>query len=51
MTEIPGDHPHAQSLRTRHRIEESGELGITSKQGLIARGRGEACDYPISYII
>ena len=45
MTEIPEDHPRAASLRTRHRIEEGVELGITSKQGLIAEGRGEAFDY------
>ncbi|WP_276280894.1 4-phosphopantoate--beta-alanine ligase [Halorussus caseinilyticus] len=45
MTEIPDDHPRAQSLRTRHRIEEGVEKGITSKQGLIAEGRGEAYDY------
>ncbi|WP_135826497.1 4-phosphopantoate--beta-alanine ligase [Halorussus ruber] len=45
MTEIPDDHPRAQSLRTRHRIEEGVEKGITSKQGLIAQGRGEAYDY------
>jgi 4-phosphopantoate--beta-alanine ligase len=43
--EIPEDHPRAQSLRTRHRIEEGVERGITSKQGLIAEGRGEAFDY------
>jgi 4-phosphopantoate--beta-alanine ligase len=45
MTEIPDDHPRAESLRTRHRIEEGVEKGITSKQGLIAEGRGEAFDY------
>ncbi|UPV72986.1 phosphopantothenate/pantothenate synthetase [Halorussus limi] len=45
MTEIPDDHPRAESLRTRHRIEEGVEKGITSKQGLIAQGRGEAYDY------
>ena len=45
MTEIPEDHPRSQSLRTRHRIEEGVEKGITSKQGLIAEGRGEAFDY------
>ncbi|WP_276300244.1 4-phosphopantoate--beta-alanine ligase [Halorussus lipolyticus] len=45
MTEIPDDHPRAQSLRTRHRIEEGVEKGITSQQGLIAQGRGEAYDY------
>ena len=45
MTEIPEDHPRHQSLLTRHRIEEGVEKGITSKQGLIAQGRGEAFDY------
>ena len=45
MTEIPDDHPRAQSLRTRHRIEAGVEKGITSKQGLIAQGRGETYDY------
>ncbi|MFB6156181.1 MAG: 4-phosphopantoate--beta-alanine ligase [Haloferacaceae archaeon] len=45
MTEIPDDHPRRQSLLTRHRIEEGVERGITSKQGLIAEGRGEAFDY------
>ncbi|NHN57739.1 MULTISPECIES: 4-phosphopantoate--beta-alanine ligase [Halorussus] len=45
MTEIPEDHPRAASLRTRHRIEEGVELGITSRQGLVAEGRGEAFDY------
>jgi 4-phosphopantoate--beta-alanine ligase len=30
---------------TRHRIEAGVEKGITSKQGLIAQGRGEAFDY------
>ncbi|GAB7091698.1 4-phosphopantoate--beta-alanine ligase [Halorubrum luteum] len=44
-TEIPDDHPRAASLRTRHRIEAGVEKGITSKQGLIAQGRGEAFDY------
>ena len=43
--EIPESHPRYQSLRTRHRIEEGVEKGITSKQGLIAEGRGEAFDY------
>jgi 4-phosphopantoate--beta-alanine ligase len=45
MAEIPGDHPRHDSLVTRHRIEEGVETGITSKQGLIAQGRGEAFDY------
>ncbi|MCL9815564.1 4-phosphopantoate--beta-alanine ligase [Natronocalculus amylovorans] len=43
--DIPEDHPRYQSLLTRHRIEEGVENGITSKQGLIAEGRGEAFDY------
>jgi 4-phosphopantoate--beta-alanine ligase len=42
---IPEDHPRYQSLLTRHRIEEGVEKGITSKQGLIAEGRGESFDY------
>ncbi|MFW5918415.1 MAG: 4-phosphopantoate--beta-alanine ligase [Haloferacaceae archaeon] len=44
-TEIPADHPRYESLLTRHRIEEGVEMGITSQQGLIAQGRGEAFDY------
>ncbi len=43
--EIPEDHPRYASLVTRHRIEAGVEAGITSKQGLIAQGRGEAFDY------
>ncbi|MFC6904760.1 4-phosphopantoate--beta-alanine ligase [Halalkalicoccus tibetensis] len=45
MTEIPEDHPRHDSLVARHRIEEGVEKGLTSKQGLIAQGRGEAFDY------
>ncbi|MCG1002176.1 MULTISPECIES: 4-phosphopantoate--beta-alanine ligase [Halobacterium] len=45
MTEIPADHPRHDSLVTRHRIEAGVEKGITSKQGLVAQGRGEAFDY------
>lgn len=45
MTEIPEDHPRHDSLVARHRIEEGVERGITSTQGLIAQGRGEAFDY------
>ncbi len=44
-TEIPEDHPRYASLVTRHRIEAGVEAGITSRQGLIAQGRGEAFDY------
>jgi 4-phosphopantoate--beta-alanine ligase len=43
--EIPESHPRYQSLLTRHRIEAGVEKGITSRQGLIAQGRGEAFDY------
>ncbi len=43
--DVPEDHPRAASLRTRHRIEEGVERGITHTQGLIAEGRGEAFDY------
>ncbi|WP_129114776.1 4-phosphopantoate--beta-alanine ligase [Halegenticoccus tardaugens] len=43
--EIPDDHPRRESLVTRHRIEAGVEKGITSRQGLIAQGRGEAFDY------
>jgi 4-phosphopantoate--beta-alanine ligase len=43
--DIPEDHPRRESLRTRHRIEAGVEKGITSRQGLIAEGRGEAFDY------
>ncbi|MDR5673533.1 4-phosphopantoate--beta-alanine ligase [Halalkaliarchaeum sp. AArc-GB] len=43
--EIPEDHPRYESLVTRHRIEGGVERGITSRQGLIAQGRGEAFDY------
>src|SRR6056297_3493276 len=43
--EIPESHPRYESLLTRHRIEAGVEKGITSQQGLIAQGRGEAYDY------
>jgi len=43
--DVPEDHPRYESLVTRHRIEEGVEKGITSRQGLIAQGRGEAFDY------
>jgi 4-phosphopantoate--beta-alanine ligase len=45
MTEIPDDHPRHDSLVTRHRIEDGVDRGITSRQGLVAQGRGEAYDY------
>ena len=43
--EVPEEHPRYESLVTRHRIEAGVERGITSRQGLIAQGRGEAFDY------
>jgi 4-phosphopantoate--beta-alanine ligase len=43
--DIPDDHPRHDSLVTRHRIEEGVDKGITSRQGLVAQGRGEAFDY------
>ena len=43
--ELPESHPRYESLLTRHRIEAGVDLGITSRQGLIAQGRGEAFDY------
>ncbi|WP_136687133.1 4-phosphopantoate--beta-alanine ligase [Halorhabdus amylolytica] len=43
--DVPDSHPRYESLLTRHRIEEGVEKGITSRQGLIAQGRGEAFDY------
>jgi 4-phosphopantoate--beta-alanine ligase len=43
--DVPESHPRYDSLLTRHRIEAGVEKGITSKQGLIAQGRGEAYDY------
>lgn len=45
--EIPESHPRYESLVTRHRIEAGLDKGITSRQGLIAQGRGEAFDYLI----
>jgi 4-phosphopantoate--beta-alanine ligase len=45
MEEIPESHPRYESLMQRHRIEAGVEKGITSRQGLVAQGRGEAFDY------
>jgi len=45
MEDLPESHPRYESLRARHRLEEGVEQGITSLQGLIAQGRGEAFDY------
>ncbi|QSG08207.1 4-phosphopantoate--beta-alanine ligase [Halapricum desulfuricans] len=43
--DVPESHPRYESLLTRHRIEAGVKKGITSTQGLIAEGRGEAFDY------
>ena len=43
--DVPESHPRYESLLTRHRIEAGVEKGLTSQQGLIAQGRGEAFDY------
>jgi len=44
---IPKSHPRYESLMTRELIVEGVNQGITSTQGLIAQGRGEAFDYLI----
>lgn len=44
---IPRSHPRYESLMTRELIVEGVKKGITSTQGLIAQGRGEAFDYLI----
>lgn len=45
MTDIPKDHPRYRSLLTREMLVKGVKDGITSMQGLIAQGRGEAFDY------
>lgn len=45
MSDIPEDHPRRQSLITRERVTQGVASGITSINGLIAQGRGEAFDY------
>ncbi len=47
MTDIPPDHPRYRSLLTREMLVKGVRDGITSEQGLIAQGRGEAFDYLI----
>lgn len=44
---IPRNHPRYESLKTRELIVEGVKNGITSVQGLLAQGRGEAFDYLI----
>lgn len=47
MGDVPDDHPRAQSLRMRARIEEHRATGLVAETGPIAHGRGEAFDYLI----
>lgn len=44
-TDIPSDHPRADSLRTREKLVEQFRNGVVATAGLIAHGRGEAFDY------
>jgi len=43
--EIPANHPRRISLLTRTKLTEGVRQGITSLDGLLAHGRGEAFDY------
>jgi 4-phosphopantoate--beta-alanine ligase len=45
QSQIPLNHPRRASLLTRARLTEGTRQGITSLDGLIAHGRGEAFDY------
>ncbi len=47
MFRIQKTHPRYESLIKREKLVAGIEAGITSKQGLIAHGRGEAFDYLI----
>ncbi|MCA1814417.1 MAG: phosphopantothenate/pantothenate synthetase [Halobacteriales archaeon] len=42
---VPPSHPRFKSLETRDRLAAMVQAGVTSPQGLIAHGRGEAFDY------
>ncbi len=44
-TNIPDDHPRAESLRTREALKDAVAAGLVHATGLIAHGRGEAFDY------
>lgn len=44
-TEIPQEHPRAESLRIRKRLVNHCKAGIVAEAGLVAHGRGEAFDY------
>ncbi len=43
--EIPPEHPRAESLKIREKLIENYVKGVVASAGLIAHGRGEACDY------
>jgi len=45
LSEIPLSHPRRISLETRAKLTDGVRQGITSFDGLIAHGRGEAFDY------
>ena len=47
MFQVPKSHPRYESLIKREKLAEGVRAGITSFQGLIAHGRGEAFDYLI----
>jgi len=44
-TEIPPEHPRAESLLIRERLVRHHKPGIVAEAGLFAHGRGEAFDY------
>jgi 4-phosphopantoate--beta-alanine ligase len=50
LTDIPRSHPRFESLLARERVSQGVKDGITSTQGLIAQGRGEAFDYLLGEI-
>jgi 4-phosphopantoate--beta-alanine ligase len=50
LTDIPKSHPRYESLVAREKIAQGVRDGITSTQGLIAQGRGEAFDYLIGEV-
>jgi 4-phosphopantoate--beta-alanine ligase len=45
QSEIPDNHPRRASLLTRTKLTDGVRQGITSFDGLLAHGRGEAFDY------
>ncbi len=44
-SEIPPEHPRAESLRIREKLVKHYKAGIVADAGLFAHGRGEAFDY------